>query len=104
MVQRLSPSRLGINDGVSGQGRLERTLNETDGPVCLFLELRCKDIINEVCRQSKNSMSYLKRNSALGKGFDYFSLKLAVKMLFLKSSKAKTHKRCVDIDLSLKFR
>ncbi len=87
-----------------GQGGLERALNEPDDRVCLFLELSSNDIINELCRQSKNSTSYLKRNSVLEKGFDYFLLKSAVKMPFLKSLKAKMRKRYVGVVLSLKFR
>ncbi|KAK0449885.1 hypothetical protein EV421DRAFT_1777453 [Armillaria borealis] len=50
IVQRLPISRLGISGGVSGQGRLERALNEPDNRVCLFLELSSNNIINELCR------------------------------------------------------
>ncbi len=60
--------------------------------------------MNVVCRQSKNSMSYLKWNSSLGMSFDCISLKSTVDTLFLKSLRVKTHKRCVNNDLSLKFR
>ncbi len=37
IAQRISASDLGINGGVSGQGRLERMLNEPDGQCASFL-------------------------------------------------------------------